>query len=106
MFIIPRIKPRYSLKEVIEFESDPIQRKEKTRTTIILLAGFIIYSIIASIPAYLSKYKHGLVTNISIAVLFLVLGIVLYKTQQHIIITIVGSYMLSIILFIHHRTRE
>lgn len=101
MFIIPRLKPRYNLKEVIEFESDPIQRKEKTRTTIILLAGFIIYSIIASIPAYLSKYKHGLVTNISIAILFLVLGIVLYKTQQHIIITIVGSYMLSIILFIH-----
>ncbi|SFP35561.1 GHKL domain-containing protein [Butyrivibrio proteoclasticus] len=95
------IRPKYSLKELIEFESDPIQRKEKTKTTIILLAGFILYSIIASIPAALAQYKHGLVTNISIAFLFLGLGIVLYKTQRHIIITIVGSYMLSILLFIH-----
>lgn len=101
MHILPHFKPRYSLKELIAFESDPIQRKEKSRTTIILLIGFIIYSIIASFPAFLSKYKHGLVTNISIAVLFIALSIILYKTQRHIIITIVGSYMLSIILFVH-----
>ena len=81
MHILPHFKPRYSLKELIAFESDPIQRKEKSRTTIILLIGFIIYSIIASFPAFLSKYKHGLVTNISIAVLFIALSIILYKTQ-------------------------
>ncbi len=95
------IRPKYSLKQIIAFESDPIQCKEKTRTTIILLTGFILYSLIATIPAALDEYKHGLVTNISIAILFLTLAIVLWKTNKHIIITIAGSYMLSIILFIH-----
>ena len=101
MFNLSRLKPRYTLRELIEFESDPIQRSEKSKTTVILLTGFIIYSIIATIPAVLKDYKHGLVTNISIAILFVVLAIILYKTKRHIIITVVGSYMLSIILFLH-----
>ncbi len=101
MILFSKLKPKYNLKQLIEFEFDPIVRDQKTRTTIILLTGFIIYSIIASVPAVLARYKHGLVTNISIAILFLALVLVLKRTKQHVLVTVVGSYMLSFIMFIH-----
>lgn len=96
-----RFKPTYSLRQLIEFEKDKAIMTQKTRATLILLVGFVVYSIVASIPGFWIDYKHGIVTNISIAILFIFLSIILKYTHNHIMVTIVGTYMFMLILFFH-----
>ncbi len=99
-----KVKFRYSLKQLLEFEQDPLVKEQKTKTIIILMIGFIVYSLVTIIPVLNDPYKHGIITNISIAIWFLSIAIYIRKTHNHVIATVVGSFMLCSILFIHFIT--
>ncbi len=92
---------RYNLKQLVEFESDPTVVAQKSRTTIILLIGFIIYSLVTIYPCIVHDYAHGIVTNLSITLLFLFAMVHLKLFKCHTATVIMASAVLSIILFIH-----
>ncbi|WP_026523105.1 sensor histidine kinase [Butyrivibrio sp. VCB2001] len=75
--------------------------EQKSKISIILLLGFVAYAAITIYPSIKSGYYHGVVTNISIIVLFLlsILHLKLYK--NHTITTILTSFTLIAILFFH-----
>lgn len=98
-------KFRYNLKQLVEFENSPDVKKRKCKTTYILLLGFIIYSILATVFTT-SNYDHGIVTNISLALLFFILTQIIKKTDSHIYSSLVGSYGMSAILFFHFITED
>ncbi len=99
-----KVKFRYNLKQLIKFERDPQIQEQKSRTIIILMIGFIVYSLITIIPVLDNPFYHGIITNISIAIHFSIVAVYTKKTKNHIIATITGSYMLCSILFIHFIT--
>jgi hypothetical protein len=92
---------RYTLKQLARFESTPEVVEQKSRISIILLLGFILYAVVTIYPCIKSGYYHGVVTNIAIIVLFLlsILHLKLYK--NHTITTILTSFGLNAILFFH-----
>jgi hypothetical protein len=92
---------RYNLKQLARFESTPEVVEQKSRISIILLLGFVVYAVVTIYPCILSGYMHGVVTNIAIVVLFLlsILHLKLYK--NHTITTILTSFGLNAILFFH-----
>lgn len=75
--------------------------EQKSRTIIIMLLGFILYSAVTLIPSITTRYYHGAVTNISIIILFSVMIFFLLKTQRHFTCLVCGSYFLCTILFFH-----
>ncbi len=96
-------KLRYSLKQLVQFENTDDVRKQKSRATVILLSGFIIYSLIATFISS-DSYMHGKVTNISIALFFLVMMIINKITGNHTNLCILGSFGLNTIMFFHFIT--
>lgn len=96
-----RYRFRYSIKELIRFEWDDDVREQKTRTMMIILIGFLIYTIVTYIPCILHKYYHGAVTNISIGIIFVASIIYLWKSKNHVVTTIVGIFALTAVLFFH-----
>ena len=96
-----RGKFRYSIKQLIDFETDTDVKEQKNRTTIILVTGFLLYSIVTLIPCITNRYYHGAVTNISIGTMFFLLLIYQWNFKNHVASTIVGAYALCAILFFH-----
>lgn len=97
-------KFRYSIKELIEFENDPAIAEQKCRTFSIILVGFLLYCLIATIPTLNDPFHHSTVTNITIAI-FLVLQMIFLKvTRIHTTLAIYCTYGLCIILFFHFIT--
>ncbi len=94
-------KYRYDLKQLIEFESDPSIKEQKSRTIVILLSGFIVYSLVTIYPSILSGYTHGVVTNISITLLFLLAIVHLNVFKCHTTTIILTSVALNLIMFFH-----
>ena len=94
------MKLRYGVKELVEFErSEPVEM-QKSRTAAILLSGFIVYSILATFLSSAS-YWHGKVTNLSLALFFLVLIILNRLTRDHTNLCIMGAFGACNILFFH-----
>ncbi len=96
-------KFQYTPKQLLEFENSPDVQKQKCRSTLILLSGFIIYCIIATFLTS-DTYNHGKVTNISIALFFLVMLIIMLLTGNHTNLCILGTYGLMTIMFFHFIT--
>ena len=96
-------KFRYNIKQLVEFENPASVPRQKCRTSIFLLLGFIVYSIAATILSPASSV-HSEVTNISIAVFLSIVAFLIKKTNRHTYLCIVGSFGLTIILFIHFIT--
>ncbi len=94
---------RYSIRQLMEFEKNPSVVEQKSRTSVILLSGFIVYSILATIFAT-DNYAHGMVTNICIALFFFIIVIMIKKSKRHSALCIVGSFGLCTILFFHFIT--
>lgn len=92
---------KYSIKELISFETTPEVVYQKSRTTLILLSGFIIYSLLTIIPSVLRHYYHGVVTNISISIWFLLTLIYLRIYKSHVTTVIMVAFGLNVILFFH-----
>lgn len=92
---------RYNLKQLMDFETDPSVVRQKSRISMILIFGFIIYALITIYPSIKSGYYHGVVTNISIVVLFLFTILHLKMFKSHTATTIMTTYVLSVILFFH-----
>ena len=93
-------KFQYSLKQLLEFENAESTKEQKCRTSIILLMGFIIYSIAATIISP-STNAHGKVTNVSIALFLLVILLLVKITKSHIGTCITMAYGVNTILFWH-----
>ena len=93
-------KYHYNLKQLVEFENSESVRAQKCKTSIILLTGFILYSIVATFFPE-GNYYHGKVTNISLALFFLVLIFLIRIFKRHIYLTVLGAYGTSAILFFH-----
>ena len=55
---------RYTLKQLARFESTPEVVEQKSRISIILLLGFILYAVVTIYPCIKGGYMHGLVTGI------------------------------------------
>lgn len=91
---------RYSLKQLVEFENTTDVKEQKCKTSMILLTGFIIYSIIATFLTS-DNYNHGKVTNISIAMFMFCVILLLKKAHRHTILTIYCSFGVCVILFFH-----
>lgn len=96
-----KYKFRYSIKELIEFEKEEAIKDQKVRTTMILLIGFFIYSLLTIVPCINHHYYHGVVTNISICVIFLFLMLYLWKFRSHFTCIVVGTYAMCAVLFFH-----
>ena len=92
---------RYNLKQLMDFETDPSVVRQKSRISMILILGFIVYALITIYPSIKNGYYHGVVTNISIVVLFLFTILHLKMFKSHTATTIMTTYVLSIILFFH-----
>lgn len=92
---------RYNLKQLMDFETDPSVVRQKSRISMILIFGFIIYALITIYPSIKNGYYHGVVTNISIVVLFLFTILHLKMFKSHTATTIMTTYVLSVILFFH-----
>lgn len=103
-FDIIRNKFRYGASKLIEFERDGSVALQKYRTTQILLGGFIIYAVTTVSSALVRHYYHGVVTNLSIALIFMVLIFFLKATKDHIATVLVGSLGLNLVLFFHFIT--
>lgn len=91
---------RYSLKQLVEFENTTDVKEQKCKTSMILLTGFIIYSIIATFLTS-DNYNHGKVTNISIAMFMFCVILLLKKAHRHTMLTIYCSFGVCVILFFH-----
>ena len=94
---------RYSLRQLVEFEKTPSVVEQKCKTSIILLSGFVVYSILATIFST-DSYSHGMVTNLSIGLFFTVIAIMIKKSQRHSYLCIVASFGLCTILFFNFIT--
>ncbi|MCR5671113.1 MAG: GHKL domain-containing protein [Butyrivibrio sp.] len=92
---------KYNAAQLIAFEKDPAVVEQKIRTAIILLSGFIIYTLIAIYPCIQRKYYHGAITNSSIIILFSVIAYITRRRKNHVNSTIIGSFSLCGILFFH-----
>ena len=92
---------RYNLKQLMDFETDPSVVRQKSRISMILILGFIVYALITIYPSIKNGYYHGVVTNISIVVLFLFTILHLKMFKSHTATTIMTTYVLSVILFFH-----
>ena len=92
---------RYNLKQLMDFETDPSVVRQKSRISMILILGFIVYALITIYPSIKNGYYHGVVTNISIVVLFLFTILHLKIFKSHTATTIMTTYVLSVILFFH-----
>ena len=57
-------KLRYGIKELVEFENSESVKQQKSRTAVILLTGFIVYSILATFLSS-DQYRHGKVTTLA-----------------------------------------
>ncbi len=97
-------KFRYSVGQLIEFERDRALSLQKYKTTQILLIGFIIYSITTVYSALSRNYYHGVVTNLTIALVFLILVIFMKVIKDHIATVLIGSFGFNLILFFHFIT--
>jgi hypothetical protein len=96
-------RSRYNLKQLRDFENQESVKEQKVHTTMILMVGFLVYAILTIYPC-IEDYRHGVVTNVAISIVF-ILGIVhlrLYK--NHISTTIIVSYALNVLLFFHFIT--
>ncbi len=94
---------RYSIWQLIEFENSPSVSSQKCRTSCILMIGFVIYSILATIFSD-SNYVHGKVTNISIALFFITLIVLVQTFKRHTRVCVIGSFGICTILFFHFIT--
>lgn len=94
------IKLRYGVKDLVEFERSESVKRQKSRTAAILLTGFIVYSILATFLSS-ESYRHGKVTNLSLALFFLVLIILNRLTRDHTNLCIMGAFGACTILFFH-----
>ena len=92
---------RYNLRQLMDFEADPAVVQQKSRTSMILVLGFIIYALITIYPSIKNGYYHGVVTNLSIVVLFLFTILHLKLFKSHTATTIMTTCVLSVILFFH-----
>ncbi len=99
-----RVRFRYNLKQLIEFEMDEAIRKQKFRTSMILFALFIIYAAVTIIPCVKRGYYHGVVINIAIIILFALAMLHLTLYRNHVNTVILGSYEMCLILFFHFIT--
>ncbi len=96
-----RHKYRYSIKQLINFETHEEIVAQKSRTTMILLWGFIVYSLLTIIPCLARHYYHGVVTNVCLAIAFGLMLVHLKMFKTHAGTTILGAFELCIILFFH-----
>ena len=92
---------RYNIDQLMAFEGDPSVVEQKSRITIILVLGFIVYALITIYPSIRSGYYHGLVTNISIVVLFLLAIVHLHLYKRHTTTVIITTFALNTVLFFH-----
>ncbi len=92
---------RYNLKQLVAFESDPSIVAQKNRTTMILLTVFILYSLVTIYPCVIHGYRHGIVTNLSITLLFLFSMLHLKLFKCHTATVIMASAVICVILFFH-----
>lgn len=97
-------KFRYNIRQLITFEKDPSNIAQKSRTTVILLTGFLIYSLVNIYPCFHRGYIHGAMTNISLTVLFALLILHLRVFKSHVSTTILGAFALDALLFFHFIT--
>ena len=97
-------KFRYDLKQLIDFESDESVASQKYKTTQILLSGFIAYTLLTMFPALARHYYHGVVTNISLTLIFIILMIHMKITNDHISTVLMASVGINLILFFHFIT--
>ncbi len=95
---------RYSIRQLLNFEAEESVKKQKCHLAMILIAGFIIYSIITLYPCIESGYFHGAVVNLFIVLVFVLMAIHLKLFKNHIATTMLGSFELIIILFFHFIT--
>ena len=91
---------RYSLKQLVEFENTTEVKDQKSRTSHILLTGFIFYCIFATFLTS-DNYDHGKVTNISIALFLFHIGLFLWRAHRHTMLCILASFGVCTILFFH-----
>ena len=96
-----RHKIRYSLNELIRFETHQEVVAQKSKTALILISGFIIYSLLTIIPCVTRHYYHGVVTNICLAIAFALMMVHLLIFKSHTGTTILGVFEVCIILFFH-----
>ncbi len=96
-----RHKFRYSLNELIRFETHQEVVAQKSKTALILISGFIIYSLLTIIPCLTRHYYHGVVTNICLAIAFALMMVHLLIFKSHTGTTILGVFEVCIILFFH-----
>ena len=94
-------KFRYTLKELMAFENDPQIREQRVKTIKILMTGFIIYTLSTLISCIEREYYHGIVTNISLTLIFFGAIVWVQHFRQHTTPTIVCSYLICVILFFH-----
>ena len=94
---------RYNFKQLRDFEHEESVKEQKCHTTMVLMVGFIIYSVLTIFPS-IPGYMHGVVTNITISILFLLGMLHLKLFKSHISTTILVSYELSLVLFFHFIT--
>ncbi len=92
---------RYDIRQLREFEWTEEVREQKTRTMMIILIGFLAYTVLTFFPCIIHKYYHGAVTNISIGIVFAAAIFYLAKSKNHVVTTIVGIFALDAILFFH-----
>ena len=92
---------RYNLRQLTSFEKDPAVVEQKSRISIILLLGFIVYAVVTIYPCIKSGYYHGVVTNISIILLFLLSMLHLKIYKRHTLTVILTSIGMNAILFFH-----
>ena len=94
---------RYNLRQLRDFEKQQSVKDQKYHTTMILMTGFLVYTVF-TIPTCIPNYMHGVVTNVIISLLFIFGIIHLRLHRNHIVTTLIVSYELSLILFIHFIT--
>ncbi len=92
---------RYNAKQLIAFETDEEVVEQKSRTIIILMLGFAIYSLITIYPCITRHYYHGMVTNISLSVLFILSIFHLRLFKCHVVTTILGTFGICLTLLFH-----
>ncbi len=96
-----RLKFRYSIKELISYETYEEVVKQKSHTVVILMIGFALYSAVTIFSCISRHYYHGVVTNISLTVLFVLIILHLKVYKSHVLTTIVGTFGICLILFFH-----
>ncbi|MBQ3797983.1 MAG: sensor histidine kinase [Butyrivibrio sp.] len=91
---------RYGFKQLLEFENSEPVKKQKCRTSTILLTVFILYSLSAALLSG-STNSHSRITYISVSVFLLTMIILLRTFKKHTDLCILGSFGISTLLFFH-----